>query len=485
MNDERKRRAEFGDWQTPDELAAAACVKLILLGIVPNVVIEPTCGVGAFVLAATAAFPNAKTIRGYEVNSAYLDKLKERLVEAGQTAHVQVYEADFFAHDWEASLADVKGSLLVIGNFPWVTSSQQGAIGGANLPAKSNYQGHSGLDAMTGKANFDISEWMLLKVLTWFRRRPGAIGMLVKTAVARKVLSQAQQQGATVVDAFMFKIDSKKNFDAAVDACLLVMRFDPNAVNASHEYTVFKDLNATQGTRVGHRDGKTIGDLDAFDATMHLIGKSPQKWRSGVKHDASSIMEFTRTPTGLRNGLDEVVVMEDTYLYPLMKGSDVGGNKEWRQKFTLVTQRAVGAITEPIKTLAPLTWKYLQHHGARLDARNSSIYVKNPRFSVFGIGEYAYRPWKIAICALYKKLEFRLIGPIEGKPVMFDDTVYYLSFDSKEEAGLALDRLNSADVRRLLSAMIFWDEKRPIKTTILNVVDFEKVGGATRQASLI
>ena len=51
MNDERKRRAEFGDWQTPDELAAAACVKLILLGIVPNVVIEPTCGVGAFVLA--------------------------------------------------------------------------------------------------------------------------------------------------------------------------------------------------------------------------------------------------------------------------------------------------------------------------------------------------------------------------------------------------------------------------------------------------
>ena len=168
-----------------------------------------------------------------------------------------------------------------------------------------------------------------------------------------------------------------------------------------------------------------------------------------------------------------------------MKGSDVGSNKEVREKSTWVTQRSVGAITEPIKTLAPLTWKYLKHHGARLDARNSSIYVKNPRFSVFGIGEYAYRPWKIAICALYKKLEFRLIGPIEGKPVMFDDTVYYLSFDSKEEAELALDQLNSADVRRLLSAMIFWDEKRPIKTTILNVVDFEKVGGATRQASLI
>lgn len=486
MNNERKRRAEFGDWQTPDELARASCLKLIALGIVPDVVIEPTCGVGAFVLAANAAFPDAKAIHGYEVNPEYLIKLKDRLGDSGaNNAHVQIHEADFFTHDWETSLAGIKGSLLVLGNFPWVTSSQQGAIGGTNLPAKSNFQGHTGFDAMTGKANFDISEWMLLKVLTWFRRRSGAIGMLVKTAVARKILSQAQQQGAKVVDAFMFNINAKKNFNAAVDACLLVMRFDPAAVNIEHEYTVFTDLNAAQGTRVGHRDGRTVGDLDAFDATIHLIGKSPQKWRSGVKHDASSVMELTRTPSGLLNGMNEVVTLEDMYLFPLLKGSDVGSNKEWRQKFTLVTQRSVGDSTEPIKALAPRTWKYLHDHCTYLDSRVSSIYAKTPRFAVFGIGDYAYRDWKIAICALYKKLQFRLIGPIEGKPVMFDDTVYYISFDTKEEAEIALTQLNSDDTRRLLSSMIFWDEKRPIKTTILNAVDFEKVGGTKRQASLI
>lgn len=487
MNDERKRRAEFGDWQTPSDLAQASCAKLIELGINPDVVIEPTCGVGAYVLAANEAFPKAKVIHGYEVNLEYLGKLKERLAETPNTDHVQVHEADFFAHDWESSLASVEGALLVIGNFPWVTSSQQGAIGGTNLPTKSNFQGHSGFDAMTGKANFDISEWMLLKVLTWFHRRAGAIGMLVKTAVARKILSQAQQQGATVVDAFMFNIDSKKNFNAAVDACLLVMRFDPLATNASHEYTVFKDLNAAQGTRVGHRDGRTIGDLDAFDATLHLVGKSPQKWRSGVKHDLSAVMEFTRTATGaMLNGLDETVTMEGDFLFPLLKGSDVGSNKQWREKFTLVTQRFVGESTDQIKTIAPLTWKYLEDHGTQLDARGSSIYAKNPRFSIFGVGDYAFKPWKIAICALYKKLEFRLIGPIEGKPVMFDDTVYFISFDSKEEAEVALAQLNSEDARRLLSSMIFWDEKRPIKTTILNAVDFEKVDGVRgRQPSLI
>lgn len=485
MNVERKRRTEFGDWQTPLDLAQASCAKLIELGIKPDVVIEPTCGVGTYVLAVNEAFPNAKAIYGYEVNPEYLDKLKERLASTPNTDRVQVHEADFFAHDWDASLAGVDGSLLVIGNFPWVTSSQQGAIGGTNLPTKSNFQGHSGFDAMTGKANFDISEWMLLKVLSWFRRRPGAIGMLVKTAVARKILSQAQLQGATVVDAFMFNIDAKKNFNAAVDACLLVMRFDPAAANADHEYTVFKDLNATHGSRVGHRDGKTIGDLDAFDATIHLVGKSPQKWRSGVKHDASAVMEFTRMPSGLLNGMDELVTLEDEFLFPLLKGSDVGSNKQWREKFTIVTQRFVGENTNQIKTLAPLTWKYLEDHGTQLDARGSSIYAKNPRFSIFGVGDYAFKPWKIAICALYKKLEFRLIGPIEGKPVMFDDTVYFISFESRQEADVALAQLNSADACRLLRSMIFWDEKRPIKTTILNAVDFEKVDGVARQPSLI
>lgn len=484
MNEERKRRAEFGDWQTPFGLAQQSCSKLIELGIQPDIVIEPTCGVGAYVLAANSAFPKAKEIHGYEVNAEYLRTLKEQLDNIPNTERVQIQVADFFDHDWKASLSNLEGSLLVLGNFPWVTNSKQGAIGGANLPAKSNFQGHSGFDALTGKANFDISEWMLLEVLTWFHHRPGAIGMLVKTAVARKVLSHAQQQGAMVEDSFIFKIDSKKNFNAAVDACLLVIRLDPKVARPSYEYTVFKDFSSTYGTRVGHRSGKTIGDLEAFDATKHLMSKSPQKWRSGVKHDASSIMELTRTTGGFQNGVNEVVSIEDEYLFPLLKGSDVGSNKQWREKFVIVTQRFVGESTEKIKEKAPLTWKYLEDNGTQLDSRGSSIYAKNPRFSIFGVGDYAFKPWKIAICALYKKLEFRLIGPIDGKAVMFDDTVYYISFETKEEAQAALNQINSKDVRNLMRSMIFWDEKRPIKAAILNCVDFAKVGSQELQTCL-
>jgi hypothetical protein len=118
-------------------------------------------------------------------------------------------------------------------------------------------------------------------------------------------------------------------------------------------------------------------------------------------------------------------------LFPLLKGSDIGSNKEWRSKFALVTQRSIGEETKSIQYAAPKTWKYLRDHADRLDARSSGIYARNPRFSIFGVGDYAFRLWRIAICGLYKKLEFRLVSPMDGRPVMFDDTVYYLSFDAE------------------------------------------------------
>jgi len=478
---ERKQRVEFGDFQTPDDLAILVCARLQASGILPDVVIEPTCGVGAFLLAAADAFPQANRVMGYEINPAYLEKLRARATEQSVAHRIQLEQADFFATDWKSKISQLPGQILVVGNFPWVTNSGIGAIGGSNLPEKSNFLGHNGFDAISGKANFDISEWMLLDVLRWLRGRKADIAMLVKTAVARKVFAHAERQREPLCDAFLVGIDAKKSFGAAVDACLLVMRLDP-AATPCYDYTIYCSLSSTTGTRVGHRLGMTVGDLEAFETCSFLVGASPQKWRSGVKHDASGVMEFTRTPAGYVNGLGEVVQMEDTYLFPLLKGSDIGSGKDWRQKFVLVTQRSVGESTEPIKDRAPLTWSYLLDHADQLDARGSTIYAKNPRFSIFGVGDYAFRPWRIAICGLYKKLRFRLVPPMDGRPVMFDDTVYFLSFDAEEEAVATLACLHSKLATALLSSLIFWEEKRPIKTSILNLLDWSKLteGQASR-----
>jgi hypothetical protein len=84
------------------------------------------------------------------------------------------------------------------------------------------------------------------------------------------------------------------------------------------------------------------------------------------------------------------------------------------------------------------------------------------------VGFYSFSPFKIAISGLYKKLSFNLILPYENLPVIFDDTVYFLSFDDLYTAQKTLQLLNSSLGKEFYSSLIFWDEKRPIKTRILN-----------------
>mgnify|MGYP006991333775 CR=1 FL=1 len=49
--------------------------------------------------------------------------------------------------DWEEFFSDKSGHVLVIGNPPWVTNSALGALGGNNLPEKTNFQRLGGFAA--------------------------------------------------------------------------------------------------------------------------------------------------------------------------------------------------------------------------------------------------------------------------------------------------------------------------------------------------
>lgn len=89
--------------------------------------------------------------------------------------------------------------------------------------------------------------------------------------------------------------------------------------------------------------------------------------------------------------------------------------------------------------------------------------------------ETPFAPWKIAISGLYKKLEFRLIGKINNQPVVFDDTVYFLSFNEFKAADETFQLLNSPAAHKFYTSLIFWDEKRPIKSSILNCLNLTKL----------
>jgi hypothetical protein len=92
---------------------------------------------------------------------------------------------------------------------------------------------------------------------------------------------------------------------------------------------------------------------------------------------------------------------------------------------------------------------------------------------VFGVGPYSFAPWKVAISGLHKDLRFRLLGPVNGRPVVLDDACYFLPFDTEEEAAVLHAALGSGLAREFYETRIFWDAKRPITKGVLEHLRLE------------
>ena len=471
MGKKSRRKTEFGDFQTPYALALQACALLSSRGFAPATVVEPTCGVGNFLRAAVETFPTAQNFLGLEINPGYVEQARANLATYSPTASLDIIEKDFYEYDWRTFLKRSREPILVIGNPPWVTNSELGLLGSTNLPVKSNVYGLSGFDAVSGKSNFDISEWMLLVLMQLLSGRNACLGMLCKTSVARKVLLYAWKNRLTIQEAAIHPINAKEQFGAAVDACFLTCHFTDEAVQT--EASVYSDLDSRSPVQqIGLREGELVADVVAFDRWKHLRGAGPYKWRSGIKHDCSKIMEFEYDGTTWLNGLGEQVTLEPDCLYPMLKSSDIAnGSVATPRKWMLVTQQYVGQDTRPISAAAPLTWQYLLKHSEFLDRRGSSIYKKRARFSIFGVGDYSFADWKVAISGLYKRLTFRVVGPHRGKPVVLDDTAYSIPCATEDEAECVCSLLSSDVAKEFLGAYVFWDSKRPITVQLLSRLD--------------
>jgi hypothetical protein len=319
---------------------------------------------------------------------------------------------------------------------------------------------------------------MLLQMFEWLHRRPGTLAMLCKTAVARKVLAYAWKHALHVNRAALYLIDAKTVFGVAVDACLLVCTFGTR--RRTTDADVFPNIQSTEAARqIGFRNGQLVADARAYEMWKHLLAGSSEArhvWRSGIKHDCAGVMELRIEGNRFVNKIGHIARIEDTYLYPLLKGADIAGkNKPRVRRRMLVPQRSVGQDTSQIERRAPKTWRYLLEHAGLLDGRRSSIYRNRPRFSIFGVGDYSFAPWKVAVAGLYKTLRFRVVGKHQGKPIVFDDTCYFLPCRTRREAELLCSLLNSPPAQAFFSAFVFWDAKRPVTVDLLKRLDLPKL----------
>ncbi|MFX1514223.1 MAG: SAM-dependent DNA methyltransferase, partial [Promethearchaeota archaeon] len=463
-------KKEFGDFQTPSGLAQDIINHIKQTGFTPATIIEPNCGLGSFILASIRTFPDSIII-GMDINPRYVTILHQKLDKIDLKKPVKIEKADFFEIDWSNLLNSLQEPYLIIGNPPWVTSSEISTLNGSNVPFKSNIYGFNGIAAKTGKSNFDISEWMTITLLNSLNGHYGTLAFICKFQVARKVLIYINKNNLSVSSSYIRLIDAKDHFNAVVNACLFICNLKPNSSN--YGCKVYPDLDSQSIVQeIGYYENQLIADIPNYLKWKHLQGKAPYIWRSGIKHDCSKVMELIKKGDHFYNGFKKLVSIEDDYLYPMLKSADLANisiNKT--KRWMLVTQRFIGEETFSIKDRAPLTWAYLETYSQVLDQRKSSVYKNRPKYSIFGVGDYSFSPWKIAISGFYKKLTFQCISPLYEKPVVLDDTCYFIPAKSPEEALILHTILNHPFAHDFYHTFIFWDAKRPITKQILQQLD--------------
>jgi len=476
-------RREYGDFQTPHNLSKTVCG--ILEELSPNILIEPTFGKGSFIVSAIETFPTLQQIHGVEIHEPYCWHTKfsilELFVERPTLTRPSIYLhcADVFKFDFhKLGKALDRDSILVLGNPPWVTNSELSTLKSTNLPTKSNFKSHNGLDAITGKGNFDIGEYIILMMLDAFAHRIGSLAMLAKNSVIKNVLQDLPKTNHPISNLAALKFDAKLYFNASVDASLFRCDFGSRKAGQGELACKVSTIESPQSieSQFGWVDNKFVSDIVAYQDSHSFDGFSPFVWRQGVKHDCSRILELDLVDGIYKNGFNDDIDIEDDLVFPLVKSSDVQNSPlSTPRKFVIVTQKKVGEDTTYIAERFPHLNRYLSDNLKFLSERKSSIYSRKSEYAIFGIGEYSFKPYKVAISGLYKKPCFSLVPPYNGKPTMLDDTCYFLGFDDQSQSVIALLILNSEPAQKLLRSLTFLDSKRPYTKDILMRIDLLKV----------
>jgi len=356
-------RAEYGDFQTNENLAKKVTLFIESKTVNPQIIIEPTCGKGNFIIASLSTFPSIEYVFGIEIYKPYVWETKFNLIEfflnnpQGKKPQISIIHCDVFDYDFKSLAKQYsEKELLVIGNPPWVTNSKLGSLNSSNLPKKSNFKNHSGLDAMTWKGNFDIAEYITLKMLDFFQNTKGNLLLLVKNSVIKNIVLDQAKNKYLISNIEKHCIDSKKEFNVSVEASLLYCKLKSNSENFCTEFNFYKNHIPT--LKFGWLDDKFVSNIDTYSHTKNIDGESPFVWRQGLKHDCSSIMELVKVNGHFLNGLNEEIQLEDGLVYGLLKSSDLKNTViNQTRKFTIIHNTATLRF-QAFKIMVAISKKY-------------------------------------------------------------------------------------------------------------------------------
>lgn len=333
-------RENYGDWQTSYEFAKSICLYLKDRGISPDIIVEPTCGIGNFISAAIDVFQTVKKVYGIEIFKGYIEQAERKLQEYQTNKLIvsyELYNTDVFTFDFrEIAIRNQNQNILVIGNPPWVTNSGLGKNDGMNLPIKGNIKKTKGIEAITGKGNFDIAESICNQIIDAFSYHSDThIALLVKNSVIKNIMHRQYFYPRHIQDVRQLVFDAKKEFNVSVPASLFECHIGNHCQKECISYN-FYTKHITHS--FGWVNEAFVSNIKDYGQTSFLDGQSPLIWRSGIKHDCSKVMELSKNNSIYINGLKEIVDVDDITIFPLLKSSDIGKGLKGIRKYLILPQ---------------------------------------------------------------------------------------------------------------------------------------------------
>jgi len=498
-------RRGTGDFQTAYPLALEV-TKRTLGGQEFESGLDPTCGTGAFLLSLLSLQSRRDSrdtrIVGVERNPEsasvawFLCSIARDLLSLETSAVIECADVnDFATHTFGRQRFDV-----IVGNPPWVTWTDLSHEDKRRWTRRDlrdyEFVEGSGMERALGVSNKDVAPAIVLRVLQELGDLQARFGFLFKKGQMNMPAMRSFREG---------RIPHRSGRTLGITE-VLVVESQGNFIGGEHLQTEGwigqLDLNPAASILIRsarNRENKwqitnqrelvprrvPSGDCVLVPAESQLrLGKrrAPVEIRHGVKHDCREVFEISEATA-------EVLEWECTY--PVVKSRHVGPNG-WGGEYDLLLlpNRALRDLSElEFSRKFPHAYRYLSDHKSRLEARKSQWVGATTFYDVFGVGDYTFKPYKVAWVRLGWKPRFVVLEPVrlangERKPVIPSDHFLFIPTNNKEYAWRLSELLNSTPYQETLEILSPKGKSSLPKRLIQNLdlpseAEFKKIAQAT------
>ncbi len=500
----RKLRHLLGEYYTPRYLAESILEALPTSDIDEEIILDPACGSGVFLMACIRQKKRSLELRGIQPTGSldmitssvigidinpiavisarfnYIIAVKDLILEENRnTINIPVYFADSVQvsgiNDKVGSdkfLIPLFGNIdVLIGNPPWIswghlteelrTKWKETHVGKYNLLQ------YSGKFARLGHSNDDISAPFIWVSMDKYLKKGGIAGFVLKRTLlkgpAGKLFRSMKiaKTGQKIREISVHSIHDWGNFEPfgkgiGAETSTVVMQLDrPNKFPV--KYTIWEPTSEMDFTphssfqdiiqSLKHRETGLTPLDDSPDApwieldhNLSALGECSYDIRHGAKDDLKSVFEISRS---------EIKEIEPDFVYPYLKSKDIVRWGTLSYSYRIIPQKKSGEKNEKfLQNGFPMTYKYLVANRQALEKRKSTWLKTGPFYSVFGVGKYTWSKYKVAWCRLGFRPEFCVISTendsiLGEKSLIPGDHFMFIPFDRKEEAHAICALLNS------------------------------------------